>query len=278
MTYHNDDHDHGLTFDLNTLLERRRVLGLLSIAGTSAALAACGSGPGNAEANKTATAADGTVCIKDPAETNGPFPADGTNSKGGSTVNVLNQSGVVRQDIRGSFAGMSPVAAGAPLKITISIIDVAKACVPLKGHAIYIWHCDVDGKYSLYDLPESNYLRGVGITDDKGEVTFTTIFPGCYPGRWPHIHFEVFASADKAATGKDSLLVSQFALPTEACKAAYADASYGTSAANLTKSPFESDGIFGDNTKEQNAAMTMAVKGDAASGLTATATVGILSA
>jgi len=35
-------------------------------------------------------------------ETQGPFPGDGSNS-----ANVLNQTGVVRSDIRSSFAGLS---------------------------------------------------------------------------------------------------------------------------------------------------------------------------
>ncbi len=273
MTHHlPDDHDRGLAFDLGTLLKRRHVLSLLGAAST---LVACDGPPSNSEPNKTATAADGSTCIKDPAETSGPFPADGTNSKGGTTVNVLNQSGVVRQDIRTSFGAMTPVAAGTPFNITITVVNVAKACATLQGYAVYIWHCDVGGKYSLYDLPDSNYLRGVGITDTKGQVTFTTIFPGCYPGRWPHIHFEVFASAEQAATAKDSLLISQFALPADACAAVYADSAYGTSATNLTKSSFESDGIFADNTKEQNASMTLAVTGMASNGLSASVTVGV---
>jgi protocatechuate 3,4-dioxygenase beta subunit len=37
-----------------------------------------------------------------------------------------------------------------------------------------------------------SYLRGVQVTDSNGQVTFTTIYPACYSGRWPHIHFEVF--------------------------------------------------------------------------------------
>ena len=37
----------------------------------------------------------------------------------------------------------------------------------------------------------SHGLLGVQVTDANGRVTFTLIVPGCYPGRWPHIHFEV---------------------------------------------------------------------------------------
>jgi len=40
-----------------------------------------------------------------PEETGGPYPADGTNTHDGSIINVLNQSGVVRSDIRAGFNG-----------------------------------------------------------------------------------------------------------------------------------------------------------------------------
>ena len=126
-------------------------LGLQALAPLLAACDAFGP-PGDAEANTTATAADGSICIKDPAETAGPFPADGTNTKAGSTVNVLDKAGVIREDIRGSFDGLTTVAEGVKLDIVITLVDVAKACAPLAGHVIYIWHCDAGGKYSLYEL------------------------------------------------------------------------------------------------------------------------------
>jgi protocatechuate 3,4-dioxygenase beta subunit len=266
------DHDQGLAFDLNTLMQRRRVLGL----GALTVLAGCNPFNGG-ESTISAKAAGGAVCIKDPGETAGPFPGDGTNKKAGQTVNVLTQSGVVREDIRTSFAGMTPIADGAQLDLVITVVNVSAACAPLAGRAVYIWHCDAQGRYSLYDTDDSNYLRGVGITDDRGEVRFTTSFPGCYPGRWPHIHFEVFESAEKAATGKDSLLISQFALPADACKAVYEGSeAYAASVTNLAKSrPLEQDGIFADNTPEQVKAQTIAVTGDAAGAFKGSVTVGI---
>ena len=51
----------------------------------------------------------GSTCTKIPSETAGPFPGDGSNG-----ANVLNQTGVVRSDIRSSFAGLSGSAAGVP--------------------------------------------------------------------------------------------------------------------------------------------------------------------
>ena len=58
-----------------------------------------------------------------------------------------------------------------------------------------MWHCDRLGRYSLYGagVTNQNYLRGTQEADASGNVTFTSIFPGCYSGRWPHIHFEVYS-------------------------------------------------------------------------------------
>jgi len=271
---HEDLHDRGLGFD------RRRMLALMGIAGTGALVAACDpfGPPGHSEPNRTATAADGSTCIKAPAETSGPFPADGSNAKNGSTVNVLARSGIVRTDLRPSFGGMKPVADGARLDLAITLVNLSKGCAPLSGHAIYVWHCDARGKYSLYDDEDRNYLRGVAITDAKGEVAFKTIFPGCYSGRWPHIHFEVFASQEKAMSGKDSLLISQFAIPGAIAVALYAgNSGYAASVRYLADISLKKDNVFGDNTAEQIAAQTLNLIGDATNGFKGSVTVGIAS-
>ncbi len=273
-----DDHDRGLAFDLGALIERRRLLGLVGVAGASAFLAACNYSFGG-EANRTGKAADGSICLKDPAETEGPFPADGSNAKNGVTQNVLTQSGVMRQDVRTSFAGMTPVADGVPVDLTITLVDISKSCALKAGHVVYIWHCDAEGRYSLYDATDRNYLRGVGITDDTGVVKFTTVFPGCYPGRWPHIHFEVFADQAAAVAGKASLLVSQFALPGDVAKTLYdAVQIYSDSVANLAALSLDRDLVFSDNTAKQKSAMTLKLAGDAKAGFKATGTIGIATA
>lgn len=269
-----DDHDHGLRFDLATLLSRRRLLagGAVVAAGAVAAFAV----RGQAEGLVTGIGADGAVCVKDPVETNGPYPADGTNAKDGQTVNVLTQSGIVREDIRPSFGDLTPIADGMPMVMAITLVRVGGACAPLAGHAVYVWHCDAEGRYSIYDAPDRNYLRGVGITDAQGQVRFTTVFPGCYAGRWPHVHFEVFASADAAVSGDASLLISQFALPEAASTAVYQTVPrYAASVGNLAETSLARDMVFRDNAPEQVAAQMMALTGDAATGFTAVATVGI---
>jgi protocatechuate 3,4-dioxygenase beta subunit len=42
---------------------------------------------------------------------------------------------------------------------------------------------------SLDAVRDENYRRGVQETAAVGAVTFTSTFPGCYDGRWPHIHW-----------------------------------------------------------------------------------------
>ena len=269
-----DTHDRGLAFDLRTIMTRRNslvALGLVGVAGYFGYRALSG------EANASGMAVDGTVCLADPTEMAGPFPGDGTNSKDGAVVNALQQTGVVRQDLRPSFNGMTPLAEGVQVDLSLTLVTVNGACAPMAGHAVYLWHCDAEGHYSLYDTTDRNYCRGVGITDADGVVTFTTVFPGCYDGRWPHIHFEVFADAAAASNGDNSLLISQFALPGDVASAVYAAVPlYSASIANLGKLTLASDMIFADNTAEQLALQTLALTGDAGGGFKARGVIGVL--
>ena len=150
------------------------------------------------------------------------------------------------------------------------------ACAALPGHAIYIWHCTLDGLYSLYTAPDENYLRGIQVADADGTVTFTTIMPGCYDGRWPHIHFEVYRNLESATDHKNAVLTSQFAMPQDIASAIYNNATgYSASITNLARVSLSSDGVFGDNTSAQIAAMTPTLAGSVANGFTGSAVVGL---
>ena len=183
------------------------------------------------------------ACAVIPEETAGPFPGDGSNGP-----DVLNQSGVVRKDIRSSFGSSTTVAAGVPLTINLTIQDAA-TCTPLAEAAVYLWHCDRDGNYSLYSAAAANenYLRGVQEADANGVVTFTSIFPACYSGRWPHIHFEVYPSLAMATDEANKIATSQIALPKDACDTVYATDGYSQSVTNLGQVTLASDNVFGDD-------------------------------
>jgi protocatechuate 3,4-dioxygenase beta subunit len=265
-----DDHKHGLEFDLEALaaqrMGRRGMLALLG-GGSVAALAASYA--------PVALAADET-CAVDASETAGPYPGDGSNNAPGNTSNILSESGVVRSDIRTSFGVSTNTAAGIPLTLKIKLGDAGKACAALPGYAIYLWHCTRDSKYSLYTAPDENYLRGVQVADADGMVTFTTIFPGCYDGRWPHIHFEIYESLDKATDHRNAVLTSQFALPADTCKEVYdATAGYEASISSFARISIERDMVFSDNSDDEMAMMTPALTGNITGGYVAEVTVGI---
>ncbi len=107
--------------------------------------------------------------------------------------------------------------------------------------------------------------------DAEGRVHFTAIVPGCYGGRYPHCHFEVFASAEAALHGERPLLVSQFAYPTDECRAIYRDdARYGDSLRNLERLPLSRDFVFGDTGA---GGQIVAMSGDPTNGYRGTARI-----
>jgi protocatechuate 3,4-dioxygenase beta subunit len=274
------DHDRGLSHDL-PMLSRRRTLTLFGGAGLAAALASCGigstdqseaadspspsgtSGGGSTGAESETVTSTGTEI---PEETAGPYPGDGSNG-----VNVLTETGIVRSDITTSFGSASAIAVGVPLTITLSVLDVSSGSGPLAGAAVYLWHCDINGKYSLYSdgITQENYLRGVQETGSDGSVRFTSIFPAAYSGRWPHIHFEVYPSLEAATTASGRLRTSQLALPEDACALVYATDGYEQSVRNMAQTSLDTDNVFSDGYSLQLATVT----GDDDTGMAATLNV-----
>lgn len=142
-------------------------------------------------------------CDLTPRETKGPFP--------NKTPREM-----VMANIRSDRKGL-------PLMINLTIQDKSNDCLPVKGLLVDIWHCDKDGLYSEYggvfmqptDLTAEHFLRGRQTTDEKGQVSFISIYPGWYPGRAPHIHIEVLSGSGK------SLLITQIAFPESISKQVY---------------------------------------------------------
>jgi protocatechuate 3,4-dioxygenase beta subunit len=280
------NHDAGLEADIARLLriaaDRRTSLRWLLAGAAALPIGGCGGSSGEASGGTAVAAtlgeAGGTTtgslgCTVIPEETAGPYPADGTNSSAGGIANALALSGIVRSDIRASIAGATGVAAGIPLTIRLQLVNVGASCVPVAGAAVYLWHCDRAGNYSMYSagVTGENYLRGVQVADANGVVTFTTIFPGCYAGRMPHVHFEVYPSVAKATSAANRIKTSQFTFPMAALNEAYGVSGYETSVRNLAGISYATDNVFNDGTSLQMASVT----GSPAAGYVATLSIGV---
>lgn len=294
--FRTDDHDLGLAHDLAQLrrLQRRRLLGHLASGAGLLALWGCGGGgdagtadAGTGSASGGATASGGstgsgtgsasggsTTCSQIPEETAGPYPGDGSNTASGGIANALALSGIVRADIRSSVAGATGVAAGVPMTVILDLVNPGASCADLSGYAVYLWHCDAQGRYSMYSsgVTAENYLRGVQPSASDGTVSFTTIVPGCYAGRWPHLHFEIFRSTTTASSWSNKLRTSQLALPEDICRTVYgAGGVYSGSLANLNGITLARDNVFSDGVGTQLASVT----GNATDGYVARLTVGL---
>jgi protocatechuate 3,4-dioxygenase beta subunit len=251
-----DDHHHGdgLHEDLDKLATRRDALRIFGATGAAAILS---------------TLATGKPTTEVPSETAGPYPGDGSNGP-----DVLDDSGIVRHDIRRSFGSRRTLAKGVPLRVNLTVTDAAKDYAPMAGAAVYLWHCDRSGRYSMYSsgVEDENYLRGIAQTDSSGTAWFKTIFPACYSGRWPHIHFEVYSSVAKAVANGPIVKTSQIALPKAVCSKVYATSGYSGSAGNLARTSLSSDNVFSDDRAVHQLAT---VTGSVAKGYVAGLTIGV---
>jgi protocatechuate 3,4-dioxygenase beta subunit len=236
--------DQGLAFDVGTLLSRRTVLRFLGLGAATAGLAACGATAATSSSSSSSSGSTGTASGEIPDETAGPYPGDGSNGP-----DVLERSGIVRSDIRSGFGDSSGTAEGVPMTLELRVRDLANGGVPFEGVAVYVWHCDSQGRYSMYSdgVTDQNYLRGVQVADSSGKVRFTSVFPGCYDGRWPHIHFEVYPDEAAITDSTSAIATSQVALPQDVCEQVYGQSGYGGSTANLARLNLTSDNVFGDD-------------------------------
>lgn len=177
------------------------------------------------------------ACLESPRETPGPFP-------------TRDPAKLLTADIRGDRTGIE-------MTVRIAIQNKNDNCRALPGALVDIWHCDKDGYYSEYggsgmqrvNLQSAHFLRGRQQADKNGLVSFTTIFPGWYRGRAPHIHVEIFDNSEK------SLLITQIAFPTKICDDVYTKATqFYTSGRQDTSN--ESDGVFANSLGSQMASVS----------------------
>lgn len=182
----------------------------------------------------------GGACATSPAETAGPFP-------------TKSPSSLVTSDIRSDRTGT-------PLTLKVTINNKNSNCAALAGAIVDIWHCDKDGNYSEYGgtgMQSTNYtsvhfLRGRQTTNAAGLVQFTTVFPGWYSGRAPHIHVHVYNASGT------SLLVTQIAFPTDVCDTVYTTATNFYTRGKQDTSNSQ-DNVFSDSLASELATVTGSV-------------------
>ncbi|MFV0564813.1 MAG: intradiol ring-cleavage dioxygenase [Flavobacteriaceae bacterium] len=195
---------------------KRSLVGLGTVAVLPSFLSACSSD----DDDDNSGSGDGT-CTVSPSETEGPYP-------------IISPSSYIRANIVGDRTGVA-------MTLTITVQDKSNGCTALEDVLVDVWHCDKDGNYSQYgSYTSSNFLRGRQTTDSNGQVSFTSIFPGWYSGRAPHIHLEVLS-----ANG-NSLLVTQLAFPTSLYNTVYASSGYNGSPDTSNSQ----DGIFSNSLDE----------------------------
>ena len=276
---HPDDDvvDQGARFDIDTILSRRGILAFAGIGAGAFALVACTQQPADcmssastATQSPTGSSSTGAIDVSSqiPDETAGPYPGDGSNGP-----DILEQSGIVRTDLRSNLDG-SATADGVPLTFSLQIVDMANGNVPFAGAAVYAWHCDADGNYSMYSSGIENYtyLRGVQVADCKGVVTVTSIYPACYSGRWPHIHLEVYPTVNDITDSTKAISTSQLALPDDTNRLVFADSRYSQSVRNYSQVSLATDNVFSD---DRGASQLPTISGDNSSGYIASLVVGV---
>ncbi|MBI1967306.1 MAG: intradiol ring-cleavage dioxygenase [Gemmatimonadetes bacterium] len=206
-------------------LTRREMLSLIGAAGAAALVR--GSEPAAAHTGTGPSLS----CVVTPAETQGPYFVD----------ELLH-----RADIRGDPTD-NAVKDGAPLrvKMTVHRIDGA-SCTPLTGAHVDLWQCDALGVYSdvrdfqgLFDTRGKKFLRGYQVTDRNGAAEFTTIYPGWYSGRTPHIHFKIRLFAERQKTYE---FTSQLYFDDATTDGVYAQAPYNAKGPRDTRN--KQDRIF----------------------------------
>jgi protocatechuate 3,4-dioxygenase beta subunit len=121
--------------------------------------------------------------VRTPAQTEGPFYPDKLPLDTDNDLLIIND-------------GLTP-SVGEITWLSGRILDLQGK--PLRNAVVEIWQCDNSGAYlhsgtSNADKRDKNF-QGFGrfLTGSTGEYLFRTIKPVPYPGRTPHIHFQVKA-------------------------------------------------------------------------------------
>ncbi len=172
-----DIYDQGLAFDVETLLDRRRMLKLMGLTGLSAGLVCWPAAPRRRARRRPVRrrrpprplpprprplpAPPRPIARSSPRRRRDRSPATVRTAPTCSARAASCAPTSARASVR--TRGRRP---GVPLTIKLAIQDLANGCAPLAKAAVYVWHCDRDGNYSLYSQaaaePELSSRRAGG--------------------------------------------------------------------------------------------------------------------
>jgi protocatechuate 3,4-dioxygenase beta subunit len=110
------------------------------------------------------------------------------------------------------------------------------------------------------------FLRGGQMTDDLGQVSFQTIYPGWYRGRTVHIHFKI-RTTPQAASGYT--LTSQLYFDDSLSDRIYEQPPYSQKTGRDTRN--SDDGIYADGGSQLTLPLTSTIGG----GYTAAFAIGL---
>jgi protocatechuate 3,4-dioxygenase beta subunit len=185
MQDHDDDRPVG------HVLSRRDMVRLLGAGGAASLLPFGAIAASHERASALQTQASAARCVVKPEMTEGPYFVDHQ---------------LERADIRiePTTGAAKP---GEVLRLALSVVDATRGqCRPLPGAIVDVWQCDASGVYSGvtdpmqgFETVNQKFLRGFQTTNAEGLASFTTIYPGWYPGRTVHIHFKIRTQAAGSA-------------------------------------------------------------------------------
>ncbi|MFI1047332.1 intradiol ring-cleavage dioxygenase [Streptomyces griseoruber] len=260
---------------LDKSMKRRRVLiggsavaaaGGLAIAGIASADTSTSESSSSAAEAKasTSTSATSGVCTLNAEVTEGPYSLEGA---------------LVREDIREDKEGFE-------VQYTFTVVDQANDCEPLADALVEIWHCDALGEYSGFvggnghtEEDNGTFLRGGQMTDENGQCSITSIWPGHYVSRAVHVHMRVHTEVtltDDSYTGGDIIHTGQLFFDPDINEEIQATSPYS---ANTTKETALADDSIYDDGGASSGLLTLTALGSSVSdGYKATLTVGVNSA
>ncbi|MGW2884041.1 intradiol ring-cleavage dioxygenase [Streptomyces griseoruber] len=260
---------------LDKSVKRRRVLiggsavaaaGGLAIAGIASADTSTSESSSSAAEAKasTSTSATSGVCTLNAEVTEGPYSLEGA---------------LVREDIREDKEGFE-------VQYTFTVVDQANDCEPLADALVEIWHCDALGEYSGFvggnghaEEDNGTFLRGGQMTDENGQCSITSIWPGHYVSRAVHVHMRVHTEVtltDDSYTGGDIIHTGQLFFDPDINEEIQATSPYS---ANTTKETALADDSIYDDGGASSGLLTLTALGSSVSdGYKATLTVGVNSA